>query len=530
MAIQNEPVPAPVRMLQKQLQDAAQVVQSCEESVEKYKSELNFLIKQLNTAEHSLALARKERARLLVAVKCNSPTSRHARIHIIPNEILVEVFRMCLEDQITQWPGHRRPTLMAVCSLWLRIILAAPCLWNELIMIPSPSNRPASERFRELERRSGAVPLSITCHYSAHREAAQEFLRHLRTLHHRVYRLRLLIESEFVENDTLDALQSLTTVDRTLVKHFSVGWGSPEDTAEKLQSWMDAMLDRMPNLCSLHVLSAWMPKGTLPVTLTDLSLYQASIETLFEVLRNAPQLINLAVACIAEKAAHSQDVPVHHKNLESLRLATLNNDNEAILFSSLTLPALRELDLVVFLSKTTLWPTDAALSFLARSHCSLRRLRTTNARLSPRITDMLEPGLSSSNASSALESLVLNWTDPHELKFVTDLAPDCLLRLLSEPKRFANLRVFKLTIHRAQVALAKKMLVAWADELRSSMAHVAESSDVREARLGRVALLVKLKQDRSRKTVEDALCHVMQKLASMNCEVSLDFCQNSTSG
>lgn len=298
----------------------------------------------------------------------------------IPPEVLGEVFYHCLSKTpyITPRDIEAPMVLTRVCRHWHAVAMSTPRLWSSLSI---HLQKTACEVYRRgcesWLSRAKSVPLAIRVLNDVHMFAADPTL-----LSSVVVWLRPLIGQStdlwwhgpslptlFVpESDTDLPIQRLriTSHRDTPAIHF------PGPAKRLLTASLQCLNYDLQSLDGIH-----LPWDNLVELNMHFALFSSTL--LIQLLTRCDHLRTLVVSCLSadedQRAVLGALPPgsITHPQLRRIEIKVIRAGLDA-LFSTLTLPALEDLDVCFCYRERDAWPHAAFVDMLARSQCSLKRL------------------------------------------------------------------------------------------------------------------------------------------------------------
>ncbi|KAF8632387.1 hypothetical protein AX15_001896 [Amanita polypyramis BW_CC] len=335
----------------------------------------SFVKKSLQALEADLAALSLRQTQLVEAIE-------RYKVAIAPHKKLSEdvlryIFTLSCDIE-TCFPLHRNNVqlaLCAVCSVWRRIALDTPRLWNEVIIMllaDNPSSRAALiTTVQSWLTRAGNMPKSLSVKWHSGEENIVLFA-HLFSAHpYRKIHLSMNSKQSLqwiiagLPNDTLLHLEDLE------LQH----WSYRSDD-ESLPVLCDSPI-RLPNLTSLRIANVyWNPQFHKTANIPWHSLHRLDIRFAmpasfcFEILRESSSLSHCNLAVEAEPTfVTSHPSFAESPLISNVQYLTLGFENEIAaepFIRLLVLPAIVELHLMMSDLRTTLGCTTSDLSNMAR--------------------------------------------------------------------------------------------------------------------------------------------------------------------
>ncbi|KIY67660.1 hypothetical protein CYLTODRAFT_490422 [Cylindrobasidium torrendii FP15055 ss-10] len=363
-----------------------------------------------------------------VGAKLQKYEAVFAPIQHVPDDVLLEIFRLCLplpiEDDVFYPNINVRWQLTKVCHAWRELVHNTPSLWESVVIQNHPdfvSNRYTLHRYLEM---SGQHPLRVVFEDGAGKDDMCPIANILFKTSSRWKVLCMQFKIETFAQETSKVVDIYRKFNKTTIEELYLtlsAKGSPYDFPQALENFQSFLKHTLPKFTSLRradlpgsSFAQFTPVG-LPRTVTHFKA--PSYAQALHHLKAMPNLIELHFAHNHCASQSTNSLPaVRHDTLRVLRMCkyfTLDN---------LTLPALGELtvglDPNLIRSGANRKPCvvdpthlDSLASFIERSRCRLKSLVLLDPSLmldQRLISDVLDP-LSDSLVSLGL-SLVP--TDP----------------------------------------------------------------------------------------------------------------------
>ncbi|KAF5367374.1 hypothetical protein D9758_003698 [Tetrapyrgos nigripes] len=272
-------------------------------------------------------------------------------IRRLPFELHTYLFSLCLPQQLYITPDPlQAPLLLAsVCAWWRKIVLSLPSLWSSLHLRSGLSDRRAISLLSTWLSRTGSRPLSISLYADLWRQDdISEVLNGFST-HWRHVRLRDELPKTAIWHNNLNV---------PLLETFELI--SPSGVSKEQLDIFSRVLRTATRLERVVWINGHMISSIFDVNWSQLT-------------HNAHNLIQLNIP-IPRLTSSISFPPVCLANLQSLALSII--DNPCVLFNSLTLPALKHLELLSSSQRSSSWSDlpHSLNSLFKRSQCPLETL------------------------------------------------------------------------------------------------------------------------------------------------------------
>jgi hypothetical protein len=324
-------------------------------------SDLEIIMNKLKSFRHRLVEKRDK-----VVESMNLHQGLVSALSRLPTEVLSRVFVHCLPDTKLSRPAtDLAPMLLTrICRRWRDVAIGTSTLWCGLFIVRNWHQ--AAFFYDSWLKRSLGRPLSLTLQ-SAPDDAAnlrsllQPYINQVTSLH--------VMEScpcvlQLLSRD-MSALQELTMPANCLsqpavaqcISRISVSLRSL-----RLTGWWVVGVERMP-----FFKSTW-------ARLTNVEINELDHRRFPCLLKLATNLSSLTIGLTSKRAIAVE--PCTHTKLQSLRIANVKQDDFdhydlSDVFDTLSLPKLRSLEACF---RSTKWPHEQFMGFLARSNPPLERL------------------------------------------------------------------------------------------------------------------------------------------------------------
>ena len=354
--VPSSPVP---ELIRRHCSPSSSQISSIEQAIAGAQSNAHELDVQISNLENALEDLRRRRA----ALECF--TQEHqailAPMRRLPPEILGDIFNLCLHGRWQErvFDIRQAPLLLSqVCIGWRDIALANTKLWSTIsIYLQSSCLKSESALVKTWLDRAGGHPLSIRL-VDPWQRASHPVFDLISSCSDRWQHVELVVAQSFFESLNL----GVSTLESA---SFPEGaWGN-----QSINTFLAA-----PRLRSLLVGFPASPYMTqLPWDqLTELHLHELQLEMCLEIIR---QSLNL-ISCDLTIRSWMEPIPsvtcqILLPQLRFLRVKASSDMGD--LFDHLTLPALLEIQLVIYGIQGAAW-VDQFISSLHRSSCSVQKL------------------------------------------------------------------------------------------------------------------------------------------------------------
>ncbi|KAG6860279.1 hypothetical protein C0995_013391 [Termitomyces sp. Mi166 len=221
----------------------------------------------------------------------------------LPDELLAKIF-ICNVSS-SEYDQVRWMRVAGVCTMWRRIALACPYLWN------CAWNSDIDWLNRVILPRSGQLPLHIRLPHQPSSEGLDIILGEI----HRIQKLKIYLNEEARET-----LLTALAKPAPMLESFGIKTHSAFVLPDNL------FHDRWPQLRRLHLSRVTMPAGS-PLTsgLTKLALVNASgggvpLSQLISLLTTTPHLVTLHLTYACSEVDATTTIPVYLPRLQYLKI------------------------------------------------------------------------------------------------------------------------------------------------------------------------------------------------------------------
>ncbi|KAG6860809.1 hypothetical protein C0995_007389 [Termitomyces sp. Mi166 len=222
----------------------------------------------------------------------------------LPDELLAKIFICNLSP--SEYDQVRWMRVAGVCTMWRRIVLACPYLWNRAW------NNNIDWLNRVILPRSGQLPL----HIRLTRQPSPEGLDIILGEIHRIQKLKFFVKDDLHE-ELKESLLTVLAKPAPMLESFGIKTHSAFVLPDSL------FHNRLPELRRLHLSRVTMPAGS-PLTsgLTKFTLSDASgpLSQLISLLATAPHLVDLHLTYACSKVDTTTIIPVHLPRLQYLKI------------------------------------------------------------------------------------------------------------------------------------------------------------------------------------------------------------------
>ncbi|THV07438.1 hypothetical protein K435DRAFT_960010 [Dendrothele bispora CBS 962.96] len=291
----------------------------------------------------------------------------------LPTELLAEIFILCLPDQFYVAPDPlQAPLLLAsVCAGWRTITLSTSNLWSSLCLRPGITYQRANPLLSTWLSRTSSRPLSLSLHAELWRrkEIAELLNRSSPRWKHICVYDELPKHKHTIWNHVLNV---------PMLETFELI--SPSGVSQEQLDNFASVLNSSNRLTQFIWKNGQMSSAALDVVWSKLTHITLNVELppsfCLDLLQNAHNLVQLIYHNIRIPSSPDRTllVPVCLPHLETIAMTF--SDNPCVLFDSITLPALKSLELMASCHNSPFWfrLPYSMRSLFERSRCPLETL------------------------------------------------------------------------------------------------------------------------------------------------------------